>query len=129
MRGTRAKQLRREAPTKAAYREAKRAQQGWRRAGFSLEVTVGLPGGGVPAGPVRWKYHPLRAVGKFFDDLTDKGKGIALNLMFGPAPDPSKPWDCGRRGAGSASRLSRPALLAKIAELQRYRDVKGYQRV
>lgn len=52
-------------------------------------------------------YRPVRSIGNYFADLTDKGKRIALNL------------------ARKAGRLPRPELLQRIEGLKQYVKREG----
>ena len=80
------------------------------------------------------RHHPLRAINKFFHELSDKGKGMALNLKFGSARKKGSfasltLYPRGKPGTGAASRLSRVELLARIRALKGQIGVQGYVHV
>ena len=80
--------------------------------------------------------RPLRKLGRkdVFGRLTDKGKGMLMNLIT----DPKKArkvfagkHDTGQLrlvpGTGAASRISRPELSRRIAAIRATLDVKQYE--
>ena len=86
---------------------------------------------GAVMGKVGQSYHPTRAIRTMFADLSDRGKRIAIDLMFGPArkrgsAESIRARPRGLSGTGLCSYLSRPELLARIADLKRFVGVKQY---
>lgn len=79
----------------------------------------------------RKAYHPLRQLDDMFSELSPRGIQIALRLKFGPPRTKGsraslKAYPRGLPGTGRCSRLARPELLARIADLKRFVGVKQY---
>ena len=78
-----------------------------------------------PIGVMRTQYHPLREIGKFFNELSPVGMERAMRLKFGPprthgSAESLRAWPRGRPGQGDASFMDRPYLLGTIKELKKY---------
>ena len=127
MNGKKARQLRRAMgpdASKADQRWAKREYRAFGRAdpkpvrpAYSFrEVT--------PNSAVR-PATPTKVIETFFEELSDRGKDAAMRLRFGPprthgSPASLRKFPRGLPGTGIASRLSKPELDRRIANLKRY---------
>ena len=135
MRGKRVKALKRNKFDVLSKREFRRLKREW-SLGWPFPAPKPLKlrkskQAQPPVFGVFHRHHPLREVGKFFDELSDKGKGIAVNLKFGRARVRGSfasltRYPRGLPGTGRASRLPRHALVAEIRGLRNYIGVQQY---
>jgi len=115
MRGSRVKQLVGKERGGAKRRAIKKAYKLKKSdAGASVARPWGPEGGKMP--PTGWhksspKHHPLRAIGEFFMDMTDRGKQAAVRLLL------------------EVGKMPRWKISVAIENLRKHVGVKQYEEV